>query len=410
MLLQQLKEIDQRHPLSAKQLIEIFFDDIKQHATLLLVDASNTRFAYFADLNEKDEVVRDRMVADQSIEFFVGLGEELSQIDAQSMQTSTQFHYLGETWVLPLLTSDHTNIEVAPVNKWLLLSDPQKKLHKIEIENFYLKIGWALTCSRLHQSKLDLSKAGAWIEQELDEMSRLQQLMLPDKTTKIPGTDIAFTYRAMNGAGGDYIDFLSLEEDKTKNEPHAMGIIVADVTGHGPSAAVEAAMLDAILRTFKRDDKVVTPSQVMNYVNKHFFTRRERSSFLTGNIFHYNPQNRLISYASAGHPHAYLKRGQTLIKLDQGGIPIGVMRDYQWETYQQEIQKDDILFIYTDVVIETKSPLLGEFGFERLEQALCSSKNNPELLIEHVEQQLQEFCLCNDFKDDMTMCAIQFTA
>ena len=118
----------------------------------------------------------------------------------------------------------------------------------------------------------------------------------------------------------------------------------------------------------------------------------------------------MISYASAGHPHAYIKRGQTLIKLDQGGIPIGVIRDYEWETYQQEVQKDDILFIYTDVVIETKSPLLGEFGFERLEQALCASKNNPKSLIAHMEEQLQEFCLCSNFEDDMTMCAIQFTA
>jgi sigma-B regulation protein RsbU (phosphoserine phosphatase) len=410
MLLEQLKEIEQRHPLSIKQLIEIFSNDISQHARLLLVDASNARFSYYADLNEKEEQLRDRLVAEQSIEFFVGLGEELSQINAEIMQTATQFHYLGETWVLPILVSDQTNIHVAPISKWLLLSDPEKKLHRIEIENFYLKICWALTCSRLHQSKLELNKATDWIEQELEEMSRLQQLMLPDKNTNIPGTEIAFTYRAMNGAGGDYIDFLSLEEDKTSSNPHAMGIIMADVTGHGPSASVEAAMFDAILRTFKREDDAVKPSQVLDYVNKHFFTRRERSSFLTANIFHYTPHNRLISYASAGHPHAYLKRGQTLSKLGEGGIPIGVMREYQWETHLQEVQKGDILFVYTDVVIETKSPVLGEFGFERLEEALRTAKNNPKLLIAHIEQQLQEFCLCSKFEDDMTMCAIQFTA
>ncbi|MFT4940671.1 MAG: sigma-B regulation protein RsbU (phosphoserine phosphatase) [Paraglaciecola sp.] len=410
MLLEQLQEIEQRHPLSLKQLIEIFSDDIRLNATLLLVDASNPSLAYYADLNEHDDQLLDRMVAEQSIEFFVGLGQDLSQITAQIMHSSTQFHYLGETWVLPLLASDQTNMQVGPINKWLLLADPEKNLHRIEIENFYLKIGWALTCSRLHQSKLELNKATDWIEQELDEMSRLQQLMLPDKNTKIPGTEIAFTYRAMNGAGGDYIDFLSLEEDKTTSNPHAMGIIMADVTGHGPSAAVEAAMLDAILRTFKRADDTVKPSQVLDYVNKYFFTRRERSSFLTANIFHYTPKNRLIRYASAGHPHAYLKRGQTLIKLAEGGIPIGVIREYQWETYQQEVQKGDILFIYTDVVIETKSPIHGEFGFQRLEQALCTGENNPNLLIAHIEEQLQEFCLCSRFEDDMTMCAIQFTA
>jgi serine phosphatase RsbU (regulator of sigma subunit) len=409
MLLKQLKEIEQRHPLSVRQLIEIFSKEV-QDATLLLVDASNTRFSYYADLNEQEGQLRDRMVAETSIEFLIGLGQELSQVNAEMMRSATQFHYLGETWVLPLLVSDLTNIHVAPINKWLLLGDPDQKLYRNQIENFYLKIGWAQTCSRLHQSKLELNKATDWIEQELEEMSRLQQLMLPDKNINIPGTEVAFTYRAMNGAGGDYIDFLSLEEDKSKSTPHAMGVIMADVSGHGPSASVESAMLDAILRTFKPEDDEVKPSRVLDYVNKYFFTRRERSSFLTANIFHYTPQSRLISYASAGHPHAFLKRGQTLIKLAEGGIPIGVMREYQWETHQQEVQKGDILFVYTDVVIETKSPIHGEFGFERLEKALCTAKNDPKSLIAHIEQQLQEFCLCSKFEDDMTMCAVQFTA
>jgi serine phosphatase RsbU (regulator of sigma subunit) len=410
MLLEQLKEIEQRHPLSVKQLIELFSKDISQHVRLLLVDASNASFSYYADLNEKEGQLADRLVAKQSIEFLVEQGENLSQIKAERIQAATQFHYLGETWVLPLLANEHTNMHLAPINKWLLLADPEKKINKIEIENFCLKIGWALTCSQLHQSKLELNKATVWIEQELEEMSRLQQLMLPDENISVPGTEIAFTYRAMNGAGGDYIDITSLEEDKTTTNPHAMGIIMADVTGHGPSASVEAAMLDAILRTFKADDNVVQPSRVLDYVNKHFFTRRERSSFLTANIFHYQPQTRLISYACAGHPHAYIKRGQTLSKLGEGGIPIGVLREYQWDTHLHQAQKGDILFIYTDVVIETKSPIHGEFGFERLEEALRTAKNNPKLLIAHIEQQLQEFCLCSHFEDDMTMCAIQFTA
>jgi sigma-B regulation protein RsbU (phosphoserine phosphatase) len=411
MILSQLREIENNLSLSTKELLLHFSAEIPAKVRRLLIDGSDRHFAYFDDVSDSASADKldDRLVDEKTVKYFSTVEEGPCYFSAEQLKQHTQFDITGNAWLLPLLTSDESRLKVAPIKNWLLLIDCHNVLKKIEVENIFLKLGWALTCLRQQHSKQELARANAWITQELEEMSRLQQLMLPDENTHIPGSKIAFTYRALKGAGGDYLDFLSLAEDKSSTEPHEMGIIVADVTGHGPSAAVEAAMLDAILRTFKPTELETAPAQVLNYINQHFFTRKERSSFLTANIIRYCPKTRMIAYANAGHPHAYIKRGQELIPLKEGGIPVGVIRDYQWQSHTINVQKDDILFVYTDVVIETKSPGKGDFGFDRLEKALREANNEPQALINYVEQQLSEFCLCTQFQDDLTMCAIQFT-
>lgn len=411
MILSQLREIENNLSLSPKELLLYFSREIPPEVKRLLIDASDRYFAYFDDVSvgANTHQVNDRLVDERTVQYFSAVAEAPCFFSAEQLKQHTQFDVTGRAWLLPLLTSDESRLEVAPVRNWLLLIDPQNVLQSIEVENIFLKLGWALTCLRQQHSKQELARANAWITQELEEMTRLQQLMLPDKNIQIPGCKIAFTYRALKGAGGDYLEIASLEADKSSSKPHEMGIIVADVTGHGPSAAVEAAMLDAILRTFKPTELETAPSQVLNYVNQHFFTRKERSSFLTANIIRYCPRQHLIAYANAGHPHAYIKRGQEVIPMNKGGIPVGVIREQQWESHSVQVQKNDILFIYTDVVIETKSPDKGDFGFERLEKALREADNEPGALINYVELQLSEFCLCSQFQDDLTMCAIQFT-
>lgn len=295
--------------------------------------------------------------------------------------------------------------------RWLLIVDPRRQFDLQGLGMVHLAIGWRLTTLKLHQQQQRLEKANAWIVQELEDMSRLQQLMLPDPDTHIPGVNVAFTYQALKGAGGDYLDFVSLEDDKSLTSPHQMGIIVADVTGHGPSAAIEAGMLDAILRTFSPPEDLddPEPSIVLDYINEHFFTRKSRGTFLTVSIMHYEPTLRRLTYANAGHPHAYLKRGSSVVALDKGGIPVGISKGYQWESYQIEVQKGDTVFLYTDVVIETKNPDQEDFGFDRLEDALRSADSDPEIMIGQIEQAMRMFCHCKQFADDLTMCAVQFT-
>ncbi|MBB1383246.1 serine/threonine-protein phosphatase, partial [Shewanella sp. SR41-2] len=224
---------------------------------------------------------------------------------------------------------------------------------------------------------------------------------------ELSSVKMAYTYKAMKGAGGDYLDIVDL--GKTRPEAQGdIGMIIADVSGHGPAAAVETAMIDAILRTFEPKDLSSSSSEVLNYINQHFFTKKPRGSFLTATVLRYNFNEKELVYANAGHPHAYLKKANRLVALDQGGIPIGVLREQNWDTYRVSVDVGDILFVYTDVVIETQNAHKELFGFDRLEKAISAAPDEPEAMLEYLEQKMKKFCGFSEFQDDLTMCAIQF--
>jgi len=300
------------------------------------------------------------------------------------------------------------------VERWIVLVDyklvsqvDERRKAKLDFNKLALLINYALTNILRSEQKRQLDKARLWIDQELREISRLQSLLLPDKELKIDGVELAFTFKSFHEAGGDYLDLFQLPSISKSTSFTRWGGIIADVTGHGPSAAVEAAMVDAILRTFPGNDNS-SPADAANYLNKHFFTRRDRGKFVTAMLFTYQEDTRLLKYVSAGHPNAYIKRKNEVIILDQSkGIPIGVLQNYQWEYQEFEILPNDILFIYTDVVLETRDHDAEEFGSERLLKILQEAPVCPHKLINHVEQALLDFNGETELKDDLTLSAIK---
>ncbi len=292
---------------------------------------------------------------------------------------------------------------------WCVILSGEGCASKAVGAEFRLQIELFSTRLALKKRTEVLQEARKWIDYELGDMSRVQHLLLPDSELKIPGVELAFRFKVYRSAGGDYIDISDLDKDAPEGQPRSFGAILADVTGHGPSATIEAVMLDAILRTFKPDDSFAGPSSVLNYINQHFFTRRERGRFVTAVIMNYLPERRTVRYACAGHPHAYIKRGKEVIRLGEGGIPVGIVPDYLWETHEVEVQKDDVLFMYTDVAVETRNIEGEEFGFERLEEVITASDVCPHCVVDDVEQALQRFAGRKSFDDDLTLCGIQIT-
>ncbi|MEH6453038.1 MAG: PP2C family protein-serine/threonine phosphatase [Psychromonas sp.] len=304
-------------------------------------------------------------------------------------------------WVLPL-GKESTLFECL-----ILLEFPSKADSQPHITSLYFKLLYQLKSFQCSELSSQLKDAKIWISDELDEISRIQQLMLPDKSIELSSVTMAYTYRAMKGAGGDYLDIVDLGKNRPEIQGD-MGILIADVSGHGPAAAVETAMMDAILRTFEPKSIITSTSEVLNYINQHFFTKKPRGSFVTASAFHYSFKDKELIYANAGHPHAYLKKANRLVALDQGSIPIGVLREQSWDCYRVKVDVGDILFMYTDVVIETKNAQQELFGFGRLEKAVSSAPDQPEAMLEYIDQQIKVFCNCSAFEDDLTMCAIKF--
>ncbi len=294
------------------------------------------------------------------------------------------------------------------VERWLLILESQNSILDLDTAKLALIANYAFSSMARVVEKRQLKEAQQWIDREINEMARLQSLLLPEANLVIPGVELAFRFQAYKQASGDYLEINSLEDDRSVTRPHEFGVMIADVTGHGPSAAVEAAMLDAIVRTYRPGGQG-SPADFLTYLNTHFFTRKNRGKFITLNLFHYDAPRRVLTYCSAGHPVAYIKRDQQVIALDKArDIPVGVMREYTWQQYEVEIQRGDILFMYTDVVLETRSGENEEYGSERLEALVGVTESCPHCVVDAVESALQDFCDYRAFEDDLTLCAIQF--
>ena len=311
-----------------------------------------------------------------------------------------ELKFFGEAIVIPIWM--HGEVE-----RWVVIVDYGKEGENIDLSKLSLLLNYALSNILRAEQKRQLDKARRWIDEELAEISRLQSLLLPPDDLQIPGTQIAFKFKAFKQAGGDYLDIFSLPSHQATPQSHRWGGVIADVTGHGPSAAVEAAMVDAIFRTF-HGDETTTPADAANYLNKNFFTRRDRGKFVTAKLFSYRSFTRRLRYVSAGHPSGYIKRGEQVFILDESqGIPIGVLPDYQWQCHEFSVEPGDILFVYTDVVLETRNPDEEEFGEQRLRSILEQVEACPRVLVDRVEQALVEFSSAPQLQDDLTLCAIK---
>jgi sigma-B regulation protein RsbU (phosphoserine phosphatase) len=146
-----------------------------------------------------------------------------------------------------------------------------------------------------------LKEAYEAADYELKVVADIQRSLLPRKPPQIPTMAIAAHYQTAHRAGGDYYDFFPLPDNK-------WGILVADVSGHGTPAAVLMAVTHSLAHTYQGPP--TPPGEMLNHVNDHL-TRlytADSDTFVTAFYGVYNPADRTLTYASAGHNPPRLKR------------------------------------------------------------------------------------------------------
>jgi sigma-B regulation protein RsbU (phosphoserine phosphatase) len=264
-----------------------------------------------------------------------------------------------------------------------------------------------------HRYVTELQQAKTWIDREIAKIAGIQRALMPDREPPIAGLNAAVSFRAFGDAGGDYYDLVGLPEIGEgfggTGELPRWGVILADASGHGASAAVEVAMLDAILRTYP--GPAAGPAAVLAYANRHLFTRRLRGTFITAFIANYSRSRQRLTYASAGHHPALLRRadpGNDVLALDRdGGMPLLVARDAAWTDVELEMLPGDILVLYTDGIIETRNANGEEFGTQRLERVVGEARPNVQSVVTAIEMAVDDFRDGVQPRDDQTLVVLQ---
>ncbi|MGE4071553.1 MAG: PP2C family protein-serine/threonine phosphatase, partial [Lysobacterales bacterium] len=219
---------------------------------------------------------------------------------------------------------------------------------------------------------------------EFADLADVQRLLLPDNP-QIRGLSHAIHYQPSAVAGGDYYDLMSLShriDDYPSDMPDVVGLLLADVSGHGAGAAMEAVQFDAILRTYKGSDGE-GPAGALTYANRHFFSRKTRPHFLTALGLLHLPHEGRMRLCNAGHLPPLRRREGRLERLDEGrDIPIGILKEHAYDNHLYDARSGDVLVVYTDGVTEARNAQGEEFGIERLESILARSElDTPQALL-----------------------------
>lgn len=240
-----------------------------------------------------------------------------------------------------------------------LFTEKPRKFSMFE-ENLVRAIAQLLATSvRNAQLEADRQRNKA-LTRQVELAQGVQQRMLPKTSPQIRGIDIAATYVPSQGLGGDFYDFISLD--------NATGIAVGDAVGKGVAASLLMASVRSSLRAYAHDlyDLDVIIERVNKALNRDTLDK-EFATLWYGTIDH---ETKRLTYCNAGHEPALLLRDGKIVSLDIGGMVTGVIADAEYKKGVVDLEQGDLLLLYSDGVTDAMDSHHQRFGREKLEYAL----------------------------------------
>jgi sigma-B regulation protein RsbU (phosphoserine phosphatase) len=195
----------------------------------------------------------------------------------------------------------------------------------------------------------------------------VQQRLFPARPPRLPGLDIYGATFVADVTGGDYYDFVPLPGER-------LGILVADVSGHGFDSALLMAETRAVLQATAQTTP--EPSQILAVVNRVLHADTEAHRFATLLLVTLHLPSRSLDYSSAGHPPGYLleRGGGVKSELPATGLPLGLFPDSAYETRSVgRMERGDTLVLLTDGVTDCGPPEEDLFGAGQALEVVRSS-------------------------------------
>ena len=218
------------------------------------------------------------------------------------------------------------------------------------------------------------------IELEIKSAREVQKILVPEETPAIPGFAIASIYRPAEEVGGDFFQVI----------PSGSGgalIALGDVSGKGLKAAMTVSLIVGTLRTLA--EYTQSPQQILSGLNRRLIGRTD-GGFATCVIARIEADG-TVTLANAGHLAPFRNEAELPVA---GSLPLGLVRDAEYEELDFRLQENDTLMFYTDGVVEARNQAGELYGFERVATLAASNQN--------VEQIVEAACVFGQ-EDDITV-------
>ncbi|MCK4548673.1 MAG: serine/threonine-protein phosphatase, partial [Candidatus Krumholzibacteria bacterium] len=182
-----------------------------------------------------------------------------------------------------------------------------------------------------------------------------------------------------------------------------LAITIGDVSGKGAGAAMLMSNLQASIRTAVKIGSDL--KQMIGQINDLIFDNTQSHQFITFFAGIYNHETRLFDYVNAGHnPPLLVKKDGSLKLLESGGLILGAMSDMTYEQESINLDKGDLLFLYTDGLSEAENPEGDMYDEERVEEFVIRNRDlGIDEMVELLAAEVKEFMNGMERKDDLTL-------
>ncbi len=203
----------------------------------------------------------------------------------------------------------------------------------------------------------------AEIRKELEVARRIQQSILPAEFPATGKFRVAARYVPMTSVAGDFYDFVLTDESQ-------VGLLIADVSGHGVPAALIASMVK--LAATSQRAQADNPAALLSGMNAALHGNTQ-SQFVTAAYVYLDAHREELRYSAAGHPPMLLLRDGAVSEIAENGLILAAFGFAQYDTRTQPLKSNDRILLYTDGIIEAANTAGEFFGQERLAKMVCDT-------------------------------------
>lgn len=253
---------------------------------------------------------------------------------------------------------------------------------------------------RILRAKQEVRRAHDALQQEVDRIAEIQRSFMPRSLPTIEGWSLAGRFETHGAAGGDLWTARELEDGR-------LALVVADASGHGPAAAVMAAMTHAVFHSSECES--LDPGGVATRINRYLARWQVAGAFVTAMVGLLDPASGELAYALAGHPPALLRPhgsadASAIRRLDAvGGPPLGILESMTYETARARIAPGDTLVLSTDGILEARSPDGRQLGETGLIEAMLECPGLADCTLRRIEAAVHSFEGGRHAEDDQTL-------
>jgi serine phosphatase RsbU (regulator of sigma subunit) len=238
------------------------------------------------------------------------------------------------------------------------------------------------------------------LRRELELSRQIQTEMLPRARLRLGPAEIRGVSIPAREVGGDFFNYFQLPDGR-------LALLVGDVSGKGVSAALLMANVQATLRA--RLPLETDLAKLASDLDREIDERTPRGVYLTLFLAILETDGRMLRYINAGHNPQFVIRARGGIHaMTSTGLPIALYPDHGYTEASVTIDPGDLLFFYTDGLVEAENVLGDQFGAERLQEVIAAEQSQGiDVVLERVDAAVRAFRGQVEPLDDETMMALR---